>query len=105
MEIRQNYDLAGFDRSIMRARPLVVGQQFSVSRALYSNFYPDGRRLGVVQERVHLNPFSWFQDVLYFPRPPAGLDGVLTLRMEGGGLERPVEVRFRVLQGNTSTGL
>jgi hypothetical protein len=48
--------------------------------------------------RVELGPYSWFQDVVYFPRPPAGLGGVLTLAVavEGGD---PIEVRFVVDPG------
>jgi len=105
MEIRRDYELASFDRALMmRVRPLVVGQQFATLRRLPSDFYPDRGGIGVVQDRVNLSAFSRFQDVVYFPRPPAGLDGVLTLRLDDGGLEEPVDVHFRVLQGNTSRG-
>lgn len=105
VEIRENYGMATFDASLMRVRPLVVGQQFVTSEQLPSNFYPDAKGIGVVQDRVNLGPYTWFHDVVYFPRPEAGLDGVLTLRLDGGGLEEPVEVHFRVLQDNTSKGL
>ncbi len=98
IEIRENYGMVAFDASLMRIRPLVVGQQFTGSLPLRSNFYPDSRGIGVVQDAVHLGPYTWFHDVFYFPRPSAGLDGVLRLRLEGGGLEEPIEVKFRVLE-------
>src|SRR5262249_59399178 len=44
---------------------------------------------------VELTPFTWFADVLYFPVPAAGLDGVMTLRLFGKGMPEPIEVRFR----------
>lgn len=98
LEVRENYGMVTFDASLMRVRPLVVGQQFTGSLLLRSNFYPDAKGIGVVQDRVYLGPYTWFHDVLYFPRPAAGLDGVMTLRLEGGGFEEPIEVKFRVLE-------
>lgn len=101
LEIRENYGMVTFDASLMRIRPLVVGQQFTGSLPLRSNFYPDAKGIGVVQDTVYLGPYTWFHDVFYFPRPAAGFDGVLRLRLEGGGLEEPIEVKFRVLERKT----
>ncbi len=96
LELRENYGKLLFDAALMRGRPLVVGQQFNGRLELDSNFYPDAKGIGIVQDRIHMGPFTWFHDVVYFPRPPAGLGGVMTLRLEGGGLEEPIEVRFEV---------
>ena len=99
MEIRDRYGRAGFDASLMRVQRMTVGQQFSGDIEVASRFYGGTKELGLVQDRVHLSPSTWFRDIVYFPRPPAGLEGILTLRIEGGGLETPVDVRFRVLDG------
>ena len=40
-----------------------------------------------------LPPFTWFTDVLFFPRPPAGLGGVMTLSVAVGE-DAPIELRF-----------
>jgi hypothetical protein len=34
--------------------------------------------------------------VVYFPRPIAGLGGVMALEVAGGGIESPIYVKFRV---------
>jgi len=93
-ELAKNYDKLTYDRSLIRVRPIVVGSYVSDLREIESRFYPPvngGTRI----PRVELGPFTWFNDVLYFPRPAAGLGGVLTLRVampEGD----PVAVRFEV---------
>jgi hypothetical protein len=93
-ELNRNYEKLTYDRSLVRMRPIVVGSYVSDLRPVDSRFYPPvngGTRI----PRVELGPFTWFNDVLYFPRPAAGLGGVLTLRVampEGD----PVDVRFEV---------
>lgn len=93
-ELAKNYDKLTYDRSLIRVRPIVVGSYVSDLREIDSRFYPPvngGTRI----PRVELGPFTWFNDVLYFPRPAAGLDGVLTLRVAMAGGD-PVAVRFEV---------
>jgi hypothetical protein len=94
-EIARNYPKRLFDDMFMRSHPIVVGSQFSTSMRLPADFYPTMVGRGVRMERVELGPFTWFHTVLYFPRPQAGLEGVLTLRISGGG-EPPVDIRFRI---------
>jgi hypothetical protein len=92
-EVVDGYPALLFDRFF--ARGPVVAQEFSLSRRIPSDFYPpkgDGRRI----DRIHLSAYSWFSDVIYFPRPRAGLEGVLTLRVSGGGIDPPIDVRFKV---------
>jgi hypothetical protein len=104
-EIARRHPKRQFDGALLRSHPIVVGNQFSTSMMLDGNFYPApaGERLRV--DRVELGPFTWFFSLLYFPRPESGLDGVLTLRIAGGGIKAPVKVRFqvpRVLAGQAS---
>jgi hypothetical protein len=100
-EINENYNKIPFDESLREARPLVIGQQFENSTELPSQFFPSSRG-STYLSRVEMAPFTWFNDVLYFPRPPAGLGGVLVLRVTGSSLEQPVEVRFEVPLGRRS---
>jgi hypothetical protein len=92
-EVVGGYPALLFDRFF--ARGPVVAQEFNLSRRIPSDFYPpkgDGKRI----DRIHLSAYSWFADVIYFPRPEAGLEGVLTLRVSGGGIDPPIDVRFKV---------
>jgi hypothetical protein len=76
----------------MRSWPINVGMFIAEHPRMSSNFYPPtggGTRIS----RVELAPFSWFQDVVYFPRPPAGLGGVMTLTVAVGNGD-PVELKF-----------
>lgn len=91
-EVNEGYGRLTFDRSLMRMRPIVIATSVTDLLRVPSRFFPapgSGTRIG----RVHLAPQTWFEDVIYFPRPPAGLAGTLTLRVETPGVA-PVEVRF-----------
>ncbi len=94
-QIRE-YGQATYDASLMRAFPMPVGEQFGALQRVPSRFYPDVKGFGTVIRDVSLPPFTWFHDVLYFPYPEAGLNGVLTLQFQPKGLDHPVDVRFRV---------
>jgi len=95
-ELVRNYPKRQFDESLLRSHPLVVGNQFDVSLPIDAEFYPAPAGRGVRAERVELGPFTWFRTILYFPRPPGKLHGVLTLRLGAEGAEPPVSVRFRI---------
>jgi hypothetical protein len=93
-EVAEDYDPLLFDVGLVAGRP-ITAQQFVLSRRLPASFYPSLGTAARIPE-VHLDAYTWFRDVIYFPRPDAGLGGVLTLRLSGGGIEPPLEVRFRV---------
>ncbi len=76
---------------------MAIGKGFAGDIDVESRLYGDRNGVGLVQDRVNPSPSTWFRNVVYFPRPPAGLEGVLALRLEGGGLEAPIEVRCRVI--------
>ena len=91
-EVNSKYGRQTYDRSLVRVRPIAVPETISGLHEVASRFYPPptgGTRI----PEVELATSTWFRDVLYFPVPPSGLHGVLTLRVEipGGS---PVEVRF-----------
>src|SRR5262245_24666604 len=92
VEVKNGYPKLAFDRSLIRTWPISVGINISERPHISSNFYPPtggGTRI----PRVELAPFSWFNDVVYFPRPPAGLGGVMTLTVAMGDAP-PVELSF-----------
>jgi hypothetical protein len=91
-ELTKKYDRLTFDRSLLRERPIAIGNYIADLRQVEARFYPPGNE-GTRIARVELAPNTWFTDVLYFPRPPAGLNGVVTLRVALPD-ESPVEVRF-----------
>ena len=91
-ELMHGYEKIGFDRSLTRMRPIVVGSYVADLRPIAASFYPPADS-GTRTARVELASFTWFADTFYFPRPPAGLDGVLTLKVAIPGAD-PVEVRF-----------
>ena len=92
VEVKNGYPKLAFDRSLMGTWPINVGMTIANRPRIPSNFYPptgDGTRIS----RVELAPFSWFTDVIYFPRPPAGLGGVMTLTVAVNGGD-PIELAF-----------
>lgn len=94
-EFRNNDHAQLFNPQIIAAYPLVTGQQFATSFQLRSSFFPTTAG-GVRIDRVELEQSNHIIDVLYFPRPLAGLDGVLTLRVQAKQLAAPIDVRFEV---------
>jgi hypothetical protein len=92
-EVVEEHPKILFDRRLTRSRP-VTAQQFVMSRRLPSRFYTSGAERRI--PTVHLDAYTWFRDVIYFPRPDSGLGGVLTLRLSGGGIDPPIDVRFRI---------
>ena len=94
-ELLESYDRLAFDATLVRRRPIVVGQQFVLSDKLLASFYPNSE-VGVRVDNIHLAPYTWFETVVYFPSPVAGLGGVMALEVAGGGIESPIYVKFRV---------
>ena len=94
-DVLRGYPKRTFDQSLLRARPMAIGSQFSTSRRVASRFFPAPGR-GTRIATVELAPFTWFHDVLYFPMPAGGLGGTLTLRVKAAGLPKPLDVRFRI---------
>jgi hypothetical protein len=98
VELKNGYPKLEFDRSLMRTWPINVGMTIANRPRIPSNFYPP-TGAGTRIPRVELAPFSWFSDVVYFPRPPAGLGGVMTLTVAVGGGD-PVDLAFLMDSGD-----
>jgi hypothetical protein len=84
-----------FVKQLDKTIPLVTGDAFLDRVRVSSIFYPQSAA-PAGKERVELTDRTYFKDLIYFPRPENGWDGVLTLQFMARGLERPVQVRFSV---------
>jgi hypothetical protein len=81
-------------RKVDDRAPLRTGNHFLDLVDVHSNYYPVGAVTG--SGRVELHRRTFFKDILYFPRPETGTDGVLTLQFMAKGLAEPMQVRFRL---------
>jgi hypothetical protein len=81
-------------RKVEERAPLGAGNAFLDLAEVHSNFYPVGAASG--SGRVELRRRNHFKDILYFPRPETGTDGVLTMQFVAKGLAEPIQVRFRL---------
>jgi hypothetical protein len=95
-EVSSGYPKLGFDRALMQSRQIVVGMTITERPRIASSFYPPAGT-GTRIQRVELGPFSWFSDVIYFPRPKAGLGGVMTLSVAVAD-GQSIDVRFLMSQ-------
>jgi hypothetical protein len=84
--IRQTEEMA-------RQHPLQTGNAFTNYHRVRSNLYTAE---GVGDRYVYVDRETYFEDIIWFPLPTNGLEGVLKLQMETEGMEGPVEVRFQV---------
>lgn len=94
-ELRAGYNRLDWDWSRLAKEPKVASTYFNNDQQTRSRFYP-GPNQGPRLSPVRLRGGTFLTDLVYFPRPTAGLGGVLTLRLAGGGLTHPLEVRFEV---------
>ena len=84
------------DQNIMRERPVSYGNYFDTYTHLEGALYPAARNMRLSGNAIELDAFTVYGGMFYFPQPKAGLDGVMAVRMEGGEVETPVEVKFKV---------
>ncbi len=95
-EMKNGYHKLEFDRALMRTWPMSLGMTIANRPRIASSFYPPSDA-GTMIGRVELAPYSWFADVVYFPRPPAGLGGVMTLSVAVAGGDS-IDVRMLMSQ-------
>ncbi len=96
-EVAARYPRLDLDR-----RLFLQNQSFTLSHVgLYtridSNFFPSTSRPALLMQQITLPPVSYMEDVLYFPIPETGLNGVLLrLLFKVKELEEPIQVVFEV---------
>jgi len=87
-------ELVSYAEQLEKSQPLQLGKDFANLEQVNSDFY--ATREEVAWADVHLNYDSYFSDVVFFPKPKSGFEGVFTLNVLTAGMEEPVMVRFKV---------
>jgi hypothetical protein len=94
-EVREAQEQIRYSPGSAGAYHLETGEQFTNSFFVEANFFPVAAA-GIRLDPVQLGRWNYTKDVLYFPRPALGLDGLLTLRFRTQEMTRPLDVRFKV---------
>jgi len=95
-DVNSRYEKRVADEALMRHRPMMLDSRFDALDRVDSRFFPSPSGRGTRVTRVELASGTWFQDVLYFPRPPAGTRGVMTLTLKAREMGHPIHVKFRI---------
>lgn len=96
-ELAKNYPRLDLDRRLWQQNRSFTATGVGFFTLVGSDFFPSAARRSLLIEQVSLPPRAYMEDVLYFPIPEAGLNGVpLRLLFKVKGLEDPIEVVFEV---------
>jgi len=96
-EVAGKYARLDIDRRMFQQNRSITLTYMSLFTYVQSNFFPSSARRALVAEQISLPPRSFMEDVLYFPIPETGLNGVpLRLLFRVKGLEDPIQVVFEV---------
>jgi hypothetical protein len=96
-EVASEYKRLDLDRRLFQRNRSVTSTYVDLFTLISSNFFPSSARPTLRIEEVSLPPRAYMEDVLYFPIPETGLNGVpLRLLFKDRGLEQPILVVFEV---------
>lgn len=96
-EITEHYNRIDLDRRLYRQNRQFTASGVSVFTYITSQFYPSSARAALVVDHVTLPPTTYMEDVLYFPIPESGLNGVpLRLVFKEQSLGEPIAAVFQV---------
>jgi hypothetical protein len=96
-ELARNYSRLDLDRRLWLQNRSFTATGVGFFTRVASDFFPSAARRSLLVEQVSLPPRAYMEDVLYYPIPEAGLNGVpLRLLFKVKGLEDPIEVVFEV---------
>jgi len=96
-EVSAKYRRLDYDRTLFRQNQAFTTTAAGLFSYIRSNFFPSGARSALLIQQVSLPPFAYMEDVLYFPIPETGLNGVpLRLLFKVKDLAEPVFVSFEV---------
>ena len=89
------YGRLDLDRNLFRQNRAFTALGVGIFTYIGSDFFPSTSRRSLLIEQVSLPPISYMEDVLYFPVPQSGLNGVpLRLLFKVSGLDDPIQVVF-----------
>jgi len=96
-ELAENYARVDLDKRLFRQNRQFTASGIELFTYVQSNFYPSSASRSILIETVSLPPRTYMEDMLYFPIPQSGLNGVpLRLLFKVKGLEEPIQVVFEV---------
>jgi hypothetical protein len=96
-ELAEKYPRLDIDRRLFNQNRSVTATGVGVFTYIGSNFFPSASRRALLIQQVTLPPVAFMEDVLYFPIPETGLNGVpLRLLFKVKELEEPIQVVFEV---------
>lgn len=95
-ELQKIYKEQMSDQNVMRERPVAYGNTLDNYMKISADFYPAARNMRLSGNTVELDTFTAYHGFIYFPQPKAGLKGVMKMRLEGGDIKTPIEVKFKV---------
>ena len=96
-ELAENYPRVDFDRELFSKNRQFTANGVGLFTYVESAFYPWSYSRSLLIEQVTLPQRSFMEDVLYYPIPESGLNGVpLRLLFKVKGLEDPIQVVFEV---------
>ena len=96
-ELAENYARLDLDRRLFLQNRQFTSNGLELATYVRSGFYPSPSSRSLLVDTVSLPPRTYMEDVIYFPIPQSGLNGVpLRLLFKVKGLEEPLEVVFEV---------
>jgi len=96
-ELAENYPRMDLDRRMFRQNRQFTTTGVGLFTFIESVFYPSAASRSLLIDNVTLPPQTYMEDVLYFPIPQSGLNGVpLRLLFQVKGLDDPIQVVFQV---------
>lgn len=96
-EVTAKYGRLDLDRRLLLQNRAFTANGIGVFTYIESNFFPSTSRRALLIQQVTLPPTTYMEDLLYFPIPETGLNGVpLRLLFKPKELEEAVQVVFEV---------
>jgi hypothetical protein len=96
-DVGARYGRLDVDRRLFQQNKAITNTYTGLFTLIGSDFFPSSSRHALIIDTVSLPPRSYMEDVLYFPIPESGLNGVtLRLIFRDRALQDPVMVVFEV---------
>lgn len=96
-EVAERYPRQDLDRRLFQQNRQFTATGIGLFTYVPSDFYPSLARRSLLIEHVALPSHAYMEDVLYFPIPESGLNGVpLRLLFKVKGIEEAIQVVFEV---------
>ena len=95
-QIQREYKYLMSDKHMLESEPMTTTGLFEESDPLGAAFYPvdGGGRFATLE--VPMENYTSFQSTVYFPRPKAGFQGILSLTLKNPRITPPITVRFKI---------